>query len=157
MLAKSSDEKLKQIAAKELDAGEDDRQAASENGDAWYELLGSLKDYPKTQVQLHVHSLYSKAFPVATGLTKAKIEKRLDELDTVLAGRFEHAALWPAWRRCGIGRMTRPKSWAARLRTRITRRFRPMAAFSLVSTTPTSDSAIRTNRLLPAHLFDPIG
>jgi len=95
MLAKSSDEKLKQIATKELATEESDRHAASGIGDAWHDLLASIKDYPKTQIQLHVHTLYSKSLPVLKGLTKAKIEKRLDELDKELQGKFDHAALWP--------------------------------------------------------------
>ncbi len=98
LLAKSSDARLKEIATKELESGADDRAAAVQNADAWYQSLGSINDYPKTQIQMRIYALYSNALPSVTGLTKAKIVKRLDELENVLQGRFDHAALWPALR-----------------------------------------------------------
>lgn len=99
LLAKSADTKLKQLATKDLETNEDDGPGCIAIADAWYDALASIQSHPKRQVQLRVHGLYSKALPGAAGLTRVKLEKRLDELEKALPpGRIDHSALWPVLR-----------------------------------------------------------
>ena len=99
LLAKSSDAKLKQLAKKDLDTNEDDRVGCIAIADAWYEALSTIESHPKKQIQLRIHALYTKALPSTMGLTKTKLEKRLDEMEKGLpAGRIDHSALWPVLR-----------------------------------------------------------
>ena len=99
LLAKSSDTKLKQLAKNDLDTNEDDRTSSIAIADAWYDALGTSEGHPKKQIQLRIHGLYSKALTGTTGLTRTKLERRLEELEKSLPpGRIDHSALWPALR-----------------------------------------------------------
>jgi len=102
LLTKSSDARLKAIAGKDLDAAAaDDEATGIAVADLWYDHLPAIEGYPKKHVQMRIHGLYSKAFASAAGLAKTKIEKRLDELDKALEGKWDYGALWPEIRKAG--------------------------------------------------------
>jgi len=79
-LVKGNDDTLKALAQKDLDlpTAPADQLALA---DAWYDL--AAKESPKTQIQLRAYHWYDTALPGLTGLTKAKAEKRLAELQKV--------------------------------------------------------------------------
>jgi hypothetical protein len=97
LLAKCSDEKLKAAAAKDLREPVDptDLVAAA---DAWYDTLATLEPYARRAVQTRAYNYYAKALPNVTGLTKTKVEKRIDELDKVMEGKWEYGELWASLR-----------------------------------------------------------
>jgi predicted Zn finger-like uncharacterized protein len=85
-LAKGSDAALKTLAEK--DAATPDKPAEqTELADAWYDLANSkdLEPAYKGQVQLRALHWYEQAIVGLTGLNKAKVDKRITELDKVAA------------------------------------------------------------------------
>jgi len=84
MLAKSDDESLKALAAKELNnpanAGEQ-----AELAEAWYDLAESEKGTAKKNLQLRAAHWYWRAEPELSGLEKVKVEKRMKALAPLVA------------------------------------------------------------------------
>jgi hypothetical protein len=80
MLAQGSDETLKQLAQKEL-AGPTDAAGQCALGDAWWDYAQADRTQWKAQYQARAVQWYGKALPGLTGLNKAKVEKRLEDLE----------------------------------------------------------------------------
>ncbi len=96
LLAKGATGSLKEAVDKDRKAadadGDDaDRLAAA---DAWYELAGHSSADGKAPLQARAQHWYQLALPGAAGLTRAKIEKRLAELQTMADGMTEKTRLW---------------------------------------------------------------
>ncbi len=84
MLAKCSDAKLK--AAAEADLAEPtDPDARIAIANAWYDVAGS--DESLAAFHARAHYWYEQALPSVTGLTKAKVEKRLADIANVPAAQ----------------------------------------------------------------------
>lgn len=81
LLAKGSDGTLKAAAEKEL-AHPTETAAALEVADAWWDIASAQKD-PNLRRTLitHARPWYTQAVPGLSGLSKARIEKRLDEIE----------------------------------------------------------------------------
>jgi hypothetical protein len=102
MLAKSSDPALKKLAEREL-ANPADPAEQREIGDAWWDLAEATPALHET-LQRRAAYWYRQASPKLTGLTKAKIDKRLSEVERLgkppeavavkepASGRIPHAA-----------------------------------------------------------------
>ena len=95
LLAKGATGSLKEAVNKDRKAanadGDDaDRLAAA---DAWYELAGHSSADGKAPLQARA-ALVPTGAPGAAGLTRAKIEKRLAELQTMADGMTEKTRLW---------------------------------------------------------------
>ncbi|OAI50963.1 hypothetical protein AYO44_05225 [Planctomycetaceae bacterium SCGC AG-212-F19] len=80
-LAQGSDAKLQDLARKDL-ATPADAAAKAELGDTWWELAEGEKGPGKPALQARAVLWYDAALPALTGLTKAKVEKRLAGLPT---------------------------------------------------------------------------
>lgn len=93
LLAKSSDDKLKTLAARDLKNPRDATEQVAV-GDGWYDLIKAPDNPTKIHLQVRTHTWYHKALPNLTGLSKSKVEKRLPELDKALEGRLEAGDLW---------------------------------------------------------------
>jgi hypothetical protein len=83
-LAKSGDATLKALAVKDL-AGPDQAAAQLEVADGWYDLAAGVKGLVKLHLQRRAHHWYQEAAPGLAGLDKTRVEKRLEELDKVIA------------------------------------------------------------------------
>lgn len=94
LLAKSSDPKLKAAAEKDLAANEDNANACISAAEVWYDTIAAIEGYPKTQTQRRIQSLYIKALPSVAGLTKTKVEKRLEELAKIIPAAGEDVGVW---------------------------------------------------------------
>jgi hypothetical protein len=82
-MVKGSDPVLKSLAEKELafPAQVGDRVALA---DGWYDLAEKEKSpLKKTQLLAHAKGIYESALPDAVALVRARIEKRLSELESV--------------------------------------------------------------------------
>jgi len=76
MLALGSDEKVKELAIRELEGVPDaDGQVAL--GDGWWELASKSEGKAKEQIEGRAGHWYRKATPGLTGLMKDRVEKRL--------------------------------------------------------------------------------
>lgn len=75
MLALGKDNELKPLAIQELDAPADPLAL----GDAWWSLAESQDEAVGQRMRLHAIHWYNKALPSLSGLTKAKIEKRIGD------------------------------------------------------------------------------
>lgn len=78
MLARGSDPALQALAAKEASRSADP-DALIELGDGWTEQAGKEKGLAKTQMLLRAKSNYEQALPELKGLTKNKIELKIQE------------------------------------------------------------------------------
>jgi hypothetical protein len=76
MLAKGSDAALQALATKEL-AGAKGADEQVSVGDGWWTLGESLTGVAKAQTQMHARTWYSQALPALKGLSKARVEKRV--------------------------------------------------------------------------------
>jgi len=91
-LAKGSDEKLKEAAAKDVKAaGGADKLTA---GDAWYDLSAKADAGAKPAMQGRAMHWYSEAVDSQTGLNKTKIEKRIEELKTAVETKGDKGMIW---------------------------------------------------------------
>ena len=109
MLAKGTDELLKAAAENDLKAGsgnETDRAAA---GDSWYDLSRTADPSAKFAMQSRAHLWYNAALGGLTGLDKLKAEKRVAELQAVLAARGGSMKRWMANRQAIVGGLI--KKW----------------------------------------------
>ena len=79
-LSKGADGPLKTLATKEL-ANPADAAGQIAVGDSWFEFAGKV-ELPRMQANLrgHAGNWYEKAMPLAGGVEKAKLEKRLDAI-----------------------------------------------------------------------------
>jgi hypothetical protein len=81
MLAKSSDPRLQSLAENDASA----ERAPAVLGDAWWALADKEPGPARLQIQRHACSWYQKALAETTGLTRTRIEKRLNEVELQLA------------------------------------------------------------------------
>lgn len=93
LLARSSDEKLKAAATKDL-ANPDEPGELVAAADAWFDALVSVDAAGKRAVHSRAYKFYTQALPGLTGLAKARTEKRIDEIEKVMEGKWEHGDLW---------------------------------------------------------------
>jgi hypothetical protein len=79
LLMKSGDAKWASASASDL-ANPVDAPGQAAAGDKWYELGAELSQHDQSAVRGRAYVWYNKALPSVTGLTHAKIEKRLQEI-----------------------------------------------------------------------------
>ncbi|MCE9591237.1 MAG: hypothetical protein K8S99_12010 [Planctomycetes bacterium] len=79
LLAQGGDTALKQASEKDMAAPKDAIQQAMV-GDAWWDITGKEPPAFKRAIQTRSAYWYRKAAPELTGLAKARVEQRLDEL-----------------------------------------------------------------------------
>ncbi|MDC0274402.1 hypothetical protein OAK91_06690, partial [Planctomycetaceae bacterium] len=79
LLARGTDQKLREIAMKELE----DMPNSLEFGDAWWELSEMLTGLARRNAVDHARKWYRKAAPVLSGLQKAKVDSRLSNSESV--------------------------------------------------------------------------
>lgn len=84
MLAKGDDAALKRLAEKDL-AKPGDSSAQLAIGDDWWDFSQTQEGPTKVNLQVHACDWYRKALPKATGLAKAKAEKRVADVSAELA------------------------------------------------------------------------
>jgi len=85
MLALGSDPALKELAAKDVQ-GTDSAEEQVKLGDGWWELAGKEEGRAKKSMGVRAAFWYKRALPQLSGLTKGKVEKRLEELASATAG-----------------------------------------------------------------------
>jgi hypothetical protein len=78
MLALASDEKLRALAAAELEQPASPAQQVN-LADQWWDLGDGQGDLPKLLIRGRAVGWYKKALPGTSGLVKAKVEKRISE------------------------------------------------------------------------------
>jgi hypothetical protein len=78
LLVKGDDEKLKAAAAKDL-TNPDTTAARVEAGDAWWDLADGLDPALRVEAKLRACFWYEQAAPELTGLSKARVDKRVAE------------------------------------------------------------------------------
>jgi hypothetical protein len=93
-LLKGSDEGLKGAAEKDKQAAEggDTDQVAA--GDVWYDLAAKADPEVKAAMQARAHHWYSGVVANLTGLTKARVEKRLGELAPATEVTTDKPSIW---------------------------------------------------------------
>jgi hypothetical protein len=79
LLADGKDEKLKELAKKDL-ATPSEAFAQMAVGDAWWDLAGADKFLAKANMQRRAYYWYQKALPQLGGFSKIKVEKRVDQI-----------------------------------------------------------------------------
>lgn len=89
MLALGSDEKLKEVARRELADSSEPVSVA----DAWWDIAEAQAEPAKKNCRLHAAELYQKAIPTLTGLAKAKAESRLALCNTTMATTIDLLAM----------------------------------------------------------------
>ncbi|HEY1186832.1 MAG TPA: hypothetical protein VGE74_04200 [Gemmata sp.] len=97
LLAASDDAKLKLVADKEL-AGPKEPTELVAVGDGWYDLGKTAPAHHKRAMLSRAHEFYTKAAPDLTGLTRTRVDKRLEELEKVTNGNSQHDELFAAAR-----------------------------------------------------------
>jgi hypothetical protein len=85
MLARGSDAALKALAEKEL-AAPDKPDAQAAVGDAWWDAAASRSGSLKARMQARAAHWYARALPGVTGLTRARLESRLESAQAATAG-----------------------------------------------------------------------
>lgn len=81
-LAKGGDDGMKALAQRELDKSPRDPEGRVNLADAWWDLAQRASGKRKEKMLLHAGTWYTKAQPAVTdGLIKAKIDKRLDDIE----------------------------------------------------------------------------
>jgi hypothetical protein len=95
MLAMGSDAGLKTLAAKEL-AGVSGADAQVGLGDGWWALSEKEEGLERDRIREHAGDWYDEALPSLEGLAKAKVAKRLKEIEAVPghSPRVEVKGLW---------------------------------------------------------------
>jgi len=91
MLAQGSDETLKTLAATELQKPASAAQQAK-LADGWWQLAKEEEDTARRQLQLHAADWYRKAVGALSGLSRAKAESRLEEVDSMESRDFTTSA-----------------------------------------------------------------
>jgi hypothetical protein len=90
-LAKGSDEKLKDLAAKEL--GKLTIGAHLELADGWYDLAPSDRGPQRTALLRHALRHYEEGVLAAAGPVRVKVDARIESLVAELAGQMNRAGL----------------------------------------------------------------
>jgi len=80
LLAKGSDEKLRTVAQQDL-ANPSEAATQMKLADDWFLLAGNEAGTKKMLLSSRAYEWYQKALPMLEGLTKAKVEKRVVELE----------------------------------------------------------------------------
>lgn len=93
-LAKGSDAKLKDAAAKDIKAETGGAAEGIAAADAWYDLAAGADPMDKPAMQVRAHSWYSSAAPDANGLDRTKAEKRAAELYPIIEARTDKSAIF---------------------------------------------------------------
>jgi len=97
LLTKGSDPVLKSLAEKELVVLNSlaDGTALVELGDGWWGLAEKQSGEAKQTVKVHAGQIYGRAIESLTGLNKARIQKRIDEINSsgAPAGKGRHELL----------------------------------------------------------------
>lgn len=91
-LLQGKDEKLKEIAEKEL-AGSMEAPEQAKLGDAWWELADKEEGPTKTAMLKRAFVWYQQALPGLSGLDLAKVENRVKEITKLVPsvrGRWDH-------------------------------------------------------------------
>lgn len=99
MLAKGSDEALNEASARDRagNGGDVNQQLAA--ADAWYDLSEKVEAEAKPALKIRAYFWYAKSAGGLSGLNKAKAEKRLAELQTLVESRSNKAKLWAGIRK----------------------------------------------------------
>ncbi|MFO0882911.1 MAG: hypothetical protein U0894_01775 [Pirellulales bacterium] len=79
LLEKCDDGRLKQLAERELDLSVD----TTELGDEWWTYSETANGIVRANIQAHAANLYKQALPATSGLTKARISKRIEAIDAI--------------------------------------------------------------------------
>ncbi|HEV2970108.1 MAG TPA: hypothetical protein VGY55_08960 [Pirellulales bacterium] len=90
MLALGGDPKLKALAIQELsmsDSGDELLKLA----DAWWDYAAGVQSSERDRLEGRSLYWYEKALPLISGLSKARVEKRLQEASAKLFGRIQNA------------------------------------------------------------------
>lgn len=97
-LAAGDDAVLKAIAQAELAAGGEDAEpdAPVKVADGWYDVGQKQRTAIKEEIQVHALAWYRRAFTTAQGLTKVKLDKRIEELERALANTTSRRVRYPA-------------------------------------------------------------
>ncbi len=82
LLAQGSDKALKDAAEKDL-AAPQDAQPRMQLGDQWWRLAELQEGEAQDAVRLHALQWYQLALPDLSGLSRARVQKRLDEAKTI--------------------------------------------------------------------------
>jgi hypothetical protein len=93
MLALGSDAQLKAAAVADLQEP-DSADAQGQLGDQWWQLAEEAEDSEKTNLQIRAAHWYRQALPTLGGLTKAKVEKRLEEVPERAASSMAIPTPW---------------------------------------------------------------
>jgi hypothetical protein len=80
LLAKAKDTKLAVLAMKDLENPEK-AAARIELADAWYDFAATLDKASQSEAQLRAERWYKEALAELSGLTKTRVEKRIDEIE----------------------------------------------------------------------------
>ncbi len=83
LLAKGSDPDLKDAAAKEI-AGADTSETQVALGDQWWTLADKMEGLAKRRVRARAAFWYDQALPELSGLSKAKVERRMKQVSAEL-------------------------------------------------------------------------
>jgi hypothetical protein len=110
LLAIGNDPNLKSLA--EIDVGQPNESAKQvELGDKYWDLAATEQGLKKARLQEHAAEWYSKAVTTLTGITKAKVEKRVAEVAKVQAAK----ATVGAANRSSTSKLVAPNSGLAKL------------------------------------------
>lgn len=80
LLARGSDEALKAVAEKEV-AGADSASDQSALGDAWWQFAEGAQGRSAEIARQRAATWYRRALPMLTGLSKLRVEKRMEEFE----------------------------------------------------------------------------
>ena len=110
LLAKGDDEKLKELGERELarPGTANDRLGL---GDSWWDLAEKLDTIERIEAKARSLHWYQLAAPGLTGLTKARVDKRIAELNKLVGNRISFAG--NDWR--VIFRSSNPLIWNTEL------------------------------------------
>lgn len=97
LLAVGKDEKLREAAALEL-KGPTQTEDFIKLGDEWYTRSLGIDASAKPHLQARALKWYKQALPSLSGLSRVKIEKRMDELEKAALEQVDNAAIWLAVR-----------------------------------------------------------
>lgn len=91
--AESSDVALKTQAALELAASSDDAEANAplKVADGWWDIAQKQRSAVKEEIYAHVQGWYRRAANGMSGVTRTKVDKRLDDIERLLAASGRHS------------------------------------------------------------------
>ena len=93
MLALGSDPRLKAAAVADLQQP-DSADVQVQLGDQWWQLAEKAENAEKTNLQIRAAHWYRQALPTLSGLTKAKVEKRLEDVPEQAASSMAIPTPW---------------------------------------------------------------